>query len=70
MAIERTSPLWIHKRFVMHRLAEEPESLAETFPSWRGTVSELLNFLREDEREWFVGSEFMSDAEAHARYPL
>jgi hypothetical protein len=60
MAIER-GKLVMHKNLVIRCLMDHPEDLPQITSSWKGTAQELIDYLRDDPREWIVNGELSEE---------
>lgn len=54
-------PMKMHKNLVIHFLEVHPEDLPLISPEWIGTAQELIDALKADPREWFVGGELQDE---------
>lgn len=62
-----TRPMAMHKNYLIRALTERPAGLQEFLPHYAGTAEEAIKQLTEAEEEWFVGKEFITDAELKRR---
>lgn len=65
--IERTQPMWMHKRLVIQALELHPEDLSNIFPGGTFTTArEAIEAMQEHKGEWFVDGRLLTEAEANA----
>ena len=65
MSIERTRPMRIHKRLVIHALVSHPEDVKEIVSAFE-TAQQAIDYLVTTPGVWLVDGRLMTDAEADA----